>query len=166
MITLVCSVRLEWMKLCHVLFVISASNVGSYWDFMGSFSEYYWNGHLITARRIFGSSIFREVSMLACWCIWLHRNSIVFYRGDLSFARWKRHLRVTSAVPLLEPLRLREKRTPAKPQPQSLALFTLYFPPSGSSYGWRRESILGRWTVSGYTTWKPQICHAVFVTGP
>ncbi|KAF8673401.1 hypothetical protein HU200_048965 [Digitaria exilis] len=33
---------------------------------------------ILSSRAIFGSSIFREVIILVAWCIWCHRNSIIF----------------------------------------------------------------------------------------
>jgi hypothetical protein len=31
---------------------------------------------------------FREVMILACWCIWTHRSSIIFYHQTSSIIRW------------------------------------------------------------------------------
>lgn len=33
------------------------------------------------ARLQVGSHIFREISMLVAWCIWTHRNAIIFDEG-------------------------------------------------------------------------------------
>ncbi|KAF8653525.1 hypothetical protein HU200_062276 [Digitaria exilis] len=43
----------------------------------------------ILARQAFGSSIFREILILACWAIWYHMNSIISDQGLRSFARWR-----------------------------------------------------------------------------
>lgn len=42
---------------------------------------------IFDAQQQFGQSIFREVVILACWCIWLRRNSIVFDCGSLARRR-------------------------------------------------------------------------------
>ncbi|RCV19087.1 hypothetical protein SETIT_3G356100v2 [Setaria italica] len=44
---------------------------------------------IIDAHQKFGSKIFMEISMVACWCIWLHRNGIIFDGAALSLDRWK-----------------------------------------------------------------------------
>ncbi|KAF8768566.1 hypothetical protein HU200_007495 [Digitaria exilis] len=44
---------------------------------------------ILQARQHFGSQIFREIAILAPWCIWTHRNSIILDGGILSLDRWK-----------------------------------------------------------------------------
>lgn len=48
---------------------------------------------IIQARQDFGRSIFREIIIVASWCIWCHRNSIIFDNGSISLARWKEEFR-------------------------------------------------------------------------
>ncbi|KAF8711531.1 hypothetical protein HU200_028974 [Digitaria exilis] len=43
----------------------------------------------ILARQAFGSSIFREILILACWAIWYHMNNIISDQGLRSFAMWR-----------------------------------------------------------------------------
>ncbi|KAF8694063.1 hypothetical protein HU200_038516 [Digitaria exilis] len=49
---------------------------------------------ILDSRQQFGRAFFREVVIVACWCIWMHRNSIIFY-GDsidgevVSRMRWQ-----------------------------------------------------------------------------
>lgn len=59
---------------------------------------------ILDARQQFGSPVFREVVIIACWCIWLHRNTIIFYHGTLSLARWRNHFKEE-----LAPVALRAK---------------------------------------------------------
>ncbi|KAF8676463.1 hypothetical protein HU200_047018 [Digitaria exilis] len=42
---------------------------------------------VLQARRLFGLSIFREVAIIATWCIWTHRKAIIFYGAALSMVR-------------------------------------------------------------------------------
>ncbi|KAF8670387.1 hypothetical protein HU200_050690 [Digitaria exilis] len=44
---------------------------------------------VITSRETFGSTIFREIVILATWSIWCHRNSIIFDNKNLSFMAWR-----------------------------------------------------------------------------
>jgi hypothetical protein len=44
---------------------------------------------IVQARSDFGSSIFRDISIVACWSIWCRCNAIIFDNGVLSLARWK-----------------------------------------------------------------------------
>ncbi|KAF8646115.1 hypothetical protein HU200_065961 [Digitaria exilis] len=44
---------------------------------------------ILQARIQFGICIFREVAILATWCIWKHRNSIIFDGASLSLDRWR-----------------------------------------------------------------------------
>jgi len=39
---------------------------------------------VIEAREAFGSSIFSEIFITACWVIWLTRNDVIFYNGQIS----------------------------------------------------------------------------------
>lgn len=43
---------------------------------------------IITARELFGSAIFGKIIIIAAWCLWCHRNSIIFDNMSLSFAAW------------------------------------------------------------------------------
>nr|TKW31341.1 hypothetical protein SEVIR_2G099200v2 [Setaria viridis] len=59
-----------------------------------SFLRNRWNlslniSDLILHACCFSKKIFREISIVASWCIWTHRNSIIFDRGVLSFDCWK-----------------------------------------------------------------------------
>ncbi|KAF8702289.1 hypothetical protein HU200_033057 [Digitaria exilis] len=40
----------------------------------------------LKARQSFDNCFFRKVVILACWAIWCHWNSIIFYNGTRSFA--------------------------------------------------------------------------------
>jgi hypothetical protein len=44
---------------------------------------------VIEAREAFGSTIFREIFITACWIIWLTRNSVIFYNGQINLNAWK-----------------------------------------------------------------------------
>jgi hypothetical protein len=61
------------------------------WNFLGIS----WDSSLnitemvLRARQSFGLIVFREISMVASWCIWLHRKSLIFDGGALSVGRWK-----------------------------------------------------------------------------
>ena len=44
---------------------------------------------IMQARNQFGLAIFREVAIVAAWCIWTHMNSIIFDGASLSFDRWR-----------------------------------------------------------------------------
>ena len=44
---------------------------------------------LIKARTDFGSHIFREIFISACWSIWKVRNGIIFYNKALYLVEWK-----------------------------------------------------------------------------
>ncbi|KAF8689576.1 hypothetical protein HU200_041750 [Digitaria exilis] len=48
---------------------------------------------IICSRQAFGSTIYREIVIIAVWCIWCHRNSIIFDGQCLSFAAWRRCFR-------------------------------------------------------------------------
>ncbi|KAF8656098.1 hypothetical protein HU200_060804 [Digitaria exilis] len=39
---------------------------------------------------MFGLPVFMVVIIIYAWCIWVHRNSIMFDAGVLSVARWKK----------------------------------------------------------------------------
>jgi hypothetical protein len=61
--------------------------IGFFWDISLPLSEM-----VVHARTAFGLAIFREIAILAAWCIWTHRNSIIFDGGSLSFRRWRQAL--------------------------------------------------------------------------
>ena len=44
---------------------------------------------VIDARTNFGSPIFREICITACWIIWTTRNAVIFYNGQISISNWK-----------------------------------------------------------------------------
>lgn len=44
---------------------------------------------IITARERFGSTIFRDIIIVASWSIWTHQSSIIIDGASLSFARWR-----------------------------------------------------------------------------
>jgi hypothetical protein len=48
---------------------------------------------VITAREQFGSNIFRELVITACWAIWLCRNGIIFDNEEVSLNAWKRRFK-------------------------------------------------------------------------
>lgn len=48
---------------------------------------------VITARKQFGSNIFREILITACWTIWLVRNGIIFDNQQPSISNWKRRFK-------------------------------------------------------------------------
>ena len=48
---------------------------------------------LITARRDFGSSIFREILITACWVLWKTRNAAIFDNVQPQLATWKIQLK-------------------------------------------------------------------------
>lgn len=58
------------------------------------------NGHsrpgipmVIQARTNFERKIFSEVLIACCWALWLIRNNIIFYQGQLSITVWKEKFR-------------------------------------------------------------------------
>ncbi|RCV07305.1 hypothetical protein SETIT_1G233200v2 [Setaria italica] len=52
---------------------------------------------IVESRRDFGSRIFREILILACWAIWKHRNEVIFDGVAISLQRWK-HIDVACAI--------------------------------------------------------------------
>jgi len=48
---------------------------------------------VIEAREAFGSSIFSEIFITACWVIWLTRNDVIFDNGQISLNAWKGRLK-------------------------------------------------------------------------
>lgn len=44
---------------------------------------------IIAARSDFGSVIFREIFITACWIIWKTRNAVIFDNGQININRWK-----------------------------------------------------------------------------
>lgn len=57
--------------------------------------------HLAIAKVSFGSPIFLEIVIVAAWCIWLMRNSIIFYGKSPSLGHWKLSLREELSLCLL-----------------------------------------------------------------
>jgi len=45
---------------------------------------------MVNAREKFGSQIFKEIVIIACWTIWTLRNSIIFDNGQCSIPTWRR----------------------------------------------------------------------------
>ncbi|KAF8662014.1 hypothetical protein HU200_056572 [Digitaria exilis] len=45
---------------------------------------------VIRSREAFRSTIYREIVIVAAWCIWCHRNNIISNGHSLSFAAWRR----------------------------------------------------------------------------
>ncbi|KAF8752688.1 hypothetical protein HU200_011928 [Digitaria exilis] len=43
---------------------------------------------VLQARQLFGLQSFREIVLIASWCIWTHQNSIIFDRASISLDRW------------------------------------------------------------------------------
>ena len=43
---------------------------------------------VIEAREAFGSIIFREIFITACWIVWLTRNSVIFDNGQINLITW------------------------------------------------------------------------------
>ena len=58
-----------------------------------------WNQNLppldmiIDARTTFGSPIFREIFITACWIIWVTRNAVIFDNGQANLSNWKRQFK-------------------------------------------------------------------------
>ncbi|KAF8740150.1 hypothetical protein HU200_013810 [Digitaria exilis] len=44
---------------------------------------------VLQARQLFGLPSFREIALIASWCIWTHGNSIIFDGASISIERWK-----------------------------------------------------------------------------
>jgi hypothetical protein len=44
-------------------------------------------------RRHFQFDCYMEVVVLAAWCIWIHRNNLIFNRVHISFITWKNEFR-------------------------------------------------------------------------
>ena len=53
---------------------------------------------IVWARLQFGSPIFREIFISACWIIWNTRNGIIFYHGQKNIHVWKRQFREEIAL--------------------------------------------------------------------
>ena len=43
---------------------------------------------VIEARNAFGSSVFIEIVITACWIIWTTRNRVIFYGESFTLDRW------------------------------------------------------------------------------
>ncbi|KAG2579233.1 hypothetical protein PVAP13_6NG251300 [Panicum virgatum] len=72
----------------HLIFMCTFSSqcwqaTGILWDTSLPLGEM-----VMQARQDFGAMIFREIAIVAAWCIWTHRNSIIFNGQSLSFTRW------------------------------------------------------------------------------
>lgn len=39
-------------------------------------------------KNRFRLRIFKEILIIACWCIWLHRNKVIFHQGVASLLAW------------------------------------------------------------------------------
>jgi hypothetical protein len=48
---------------------------------------------IIHARLDFGSHIFKEIFISACWTIWKARNRIIFYNKATSLMEWRAALK-------------------------------------------------------------------------
>ena len=48
---------------------------------------------VIEARTAFGSIIFREIFITACWIIWTTRNGVIFDSGQIDLSAWKRQFK-------------------------------------------------------------------------
>jgi hypothetical protein len=48
---------------------------------------------VISAREAFGSNIFIEIIITACWAIWLARNGVIFDNEQASLNSWKRRFK-------------------------------------------------------------------------
>lgn len=48
---------------------------------------------MIQARQNFGSPIFREIIITACWIIWTTRNGVIFNSGQINLNQWKRRFK-------------------------------------------------------------------------
>ncbi|KAF8663617.1 hypothetical protein HU200_055339 [Digitaria exilis] len=44
---------------------------------------------VLQARQLFGFQSFGEIALIASWCIWTHRNFIIFDGASISLDRWK-----------------------------------------------------------------------------
>jgi hypothetical protein len=58
------------------------------WDLSLPVAELIENG-----KRLFQFDCYMEVVVLAAWCIWIHRNDLIFNGVHISFARWKKEFR-------------------------------------------------------------------------
>ncbi|KAF8695310.1 hypothetical protein HU200_037536 [Digitaria exilis] len=58
--------------------------IGIHWDSTLSVTEM-----VLQARQLFGLPSFREIVLIASWCIWTHRNSIIFDGAFVSLERRK-----------------------------------------------------------------------------
>ncbi|KAF8648119.1 hypothetical protein HU200_065022 [Digitaria exilis] len=58
--------------------------IGIHWDSTLSVAEI-----ILKARQLFGLQTPGEIVLIASWCIWTHRNSIIFYGASISLDRWK-----------------------------------------------------------------------------
>jgi hypothetical protein len=48
---------------------------------------------IIEARTTFGSPLFREIFITACWVIWSTRNGVIFDSGQINLNVWKNQFR-------------------------------------------------------------------------
>jgi hypothetical protein len=48
---------------------------------------------VIDASTSFGSPIFREIFIMACWIIWVTRNVVIFDNGQINLNNWRRQFR-------------------------------------------------------------------------
>jgi len=48
---------------------------------------------VIDARTFFGSPIFREIFITACWIIWVTRNAVIFDNGQINLNNWRRQFK-------------------------------------------------------------------------
>jgi hypothetical protein len=48
---------------------------------------------VIDARTRFGSPIFREIFITACWISWTTRNTVIFYNGQIDINLWKQRFK-------------------------------------------------------------------------
>jgi len=48
---------------------------------------------IIEARTTFGSPLFREIFITACWVIWSTRNGVIIDSGQINLNVWKTQFR-------------------------------------------------------------------------
>lgn len=56
---------------------------------------------LMASRQAFGTVLFMEISVVAAWCIWTMRNSIIFDGKMPSLRCWKEQFRAELSLTIL-----------------------------------------------------------------
>lgn len=85
--------------------ILCSCNLNESWEhlfFNCSFSWWCWRllsiswsqlasclDRIVDGRHKFCQCIYREIFLICCWAIWVHRNEVIFYGVPISLARWK-----------------------------------------------------------------------------